>query len=91
MTTTSSRSRRLNICVAAGSFEGAVVNPDCKICLGLGWVCENHPDRAWSQELGCQCGAGMPCRCQGDLDGIDEPDVSRVIEVIDELQKPKTQ
>ena len=40
-----------------------MIDPDCKVCLGIGWVCENHPNRAWSQELGCQCGAGMPCRC----------------------------
>jgi hypothetical protein len=31
--------------------------------LGIGWVCENHPQRAWAKELGCQCGAGMPCEC----------------------------
>jgi hypothetical protein len=37
-----------------------MIDPDCKICLGIGWVCENHPHRAWAEELGCQCGAGMP-------------------------------
>ena len=26
----------------------------------------------WEEERGCQCGAGMPCECQGDLDGVDE-------------------
>jgi hypothetical protein len=25
----------------------------------MGWVCENHPDRAWDKEMGCECGAGM--------------------------------
>jgi hypothetical protein len=30
---------------------------------GTGWVCENHPDRAWHDELGCMCNAGQPCRC----------------------------
>jgi hypothetical protein len=48
---------------------------DCTKCLGIGWVCENHPDRAWSDELGCQCGAGMPCECNR----AEEPDVSQVI------------
>jgi hypothetical protein len=26
-----------------------------------GWVCENHPDKPWDKELGCECGAGVPC------------------------------
>jgi hypothetical protein len=59
-----------------------MTNPDCKICFGIGWVCENHPDRAWSEELGCECGAGMPCECNRspDIDaGLEEPDVSQVI------------
>src|SRR6266403_4925619 len=47
----------------------------CPICFGVGWVCENHPDRAWDAELGCQCGAGMPSKCN---DG-DDPDISQVI------------
>jgi hypothetical protein len=38
-----------------------------------------HPDRAWCEELGCQCGAGMPCGCVR-ADGLEEPDVSRVLE-----------
>jgi hypothetical protein len=54
------------------------MNPNCKTCFGIGWVCENHPDRAWSQKLGCQCGAGMLCKCN-EVDGVDEPDVSKVI------------
>jgi hypothetical protein len=47
----------------------------CPICFGIGWVCENHPDRAWGAELGCRCGAGMPCRCNGG----EDPDISEVI------------
>src|ERR1017187_9558975 len=35
----------------------------CPICFGIGWVCEFHPNRAWHEELGCMCGAGMPCEC----------------------------
>jgi hypothetical protein len=34
------------------------MNPRCPICLGVGWVCENHPDLPWSDELRCQCGSG---------------------------------
>jgi hypothetical protein len=58
----------------------------CPVCFGVGWVCENHPDRAWSEELGCQCGAGMPCICNR-TDGIDEPDVSGIFETIDPVSK----
>ena len=41
-----------------------MINPKCPVCLGLGWVCENHPDRAWDTDIGCECGAGVPCECQ---------------------------
>jgi hypothetical protein len=44
----------------------------CPICFGIGWVCENHPDRAWDKKLGCDCGAGMPCKCNDS----EEPDIS---------------
>ena len=37
-------------------------NVECPICGGEGWVCENHPDKAWDTN-GCECGAGQPCRC----------------------------
>jgi len=59
-----------------------MTNPNCPICFGIGFVCENHPDRAWSAELGCQCGAGEPCACNrsDDIDeGLEEPDVSHFI------------
>ena len=56
-----------------------MIDPDCKVCLRIGWVCENHPGRAWTEELGCQCGAGMPCACVR-ADGFEEPDVSQVLE-----------
>jgi len=41
--------------------------------LGL----RNHPDifQAWHEELGCMCGAGMPCKCNSG----EEPDVSKVL------------
>jgi hypothetical protein len=56
---------------------------DCPICFGIGWVCENHPDRAWHEELGCMCGPEMPCKCNSgeELDVsqvlVDEQDVTR--------------
>ena len=49
----------------------------CYKCLGVGWVCENHPNLAWDDELGCTCGAGMPCECNR---ADDVPDTSQVIE-----------
>jgi hypothetical protein len=53
----------------------------CFKCMGIGWVCENHPNLPWSDEIGCQCGAGMVCSCnRAGEPGIDEPDVSQVIE-----------
>ena len=59
-----------------------MINRFCPLCLGVGWVCENHPDRVWDDDLGCQCGAGMPCDCQRQdeiLAGIEEPDISKVL------------
>ncbi len=59
-----------------------MTDPNCKICFGIGWVCENHPDRAWDEELGCVCGAGDPCVFNRSDDvkwGIEEPDVSQII------------
>jgi len=56
-----------------------LIDPDCKICFGVGWVCENHPERAWSQRLGCQCGAAMPCACQGDLETDEEAVIVEIV------------
>jgi hypothetical protein len=52
-----------------------VTDRECPICLGFGWVCENHPHSAWSEEFGCQCGAGVPCKCND----VEEPDVGEVL------------
>lgn len=41
----------------------AQANPDCPVCGGCAWVCENHEDKAWPE--GCYCGAGMPCALCG--------------------------
>lgn len=35
-------------------------DPGCPHCEE-GWVCENHPEKAWPTK--CDCGAGMPCDC----------------------------
>jgi len=60
-----------------------VTNPNCPICHGLGWVCENHPHLAWTDDpTGCMCGAGTRCECNrsANIDaGIEEPDVSGVL------------
>ncbi|MEK9284778.1 MULTISPECIES: hypothetical protein [unclassified Bradyrhizobium] len=53
-----------------------------KLVAKLGWVCENHPNRAWSAEFGCQCGAGEPCACNRTAP-FDEPDVERIIEEVE--------
>ena len=37
-------------------------DPECEICNGEGWVCENHSDKPWL-EGECCGGAGMPCVC----------------------------
>jgi hypothetical protein len=56
-----------------------MIDRHCPICSGLGWVCENHPKLAWADEPdGCQCGAGMPCECQGE-DGVEDPVILEII------------
>lgn len=36
----------------------------CDVCLGEGWVCENHPENKWNEgDPKCCGGAGMPCVC----------------------------
>ena len=48
----------------------------CPICLGIGWVCVNHPNQPWDQDLGCECGAGMPCE---ECNDADEPDLGGIL------------
>jgi ATP dependent DNA ligase C terminal region len=60
--------------------EGLLRASSFKVLSGIGWVCENHPNRAWDEKRGCVCGAGVPCQCnQAGESGIDEPDVSEVL------------
>jgi hypothetical protein len=56
-----------------------MVDTRCKICFGLGWVCGNHPNRAWSDELGCKCGPAKACKCQGDVDETAQPVIVEII------------
>jgi len=44
----------------------------CTKCLGMGWVCEVHPDRPWHAELGCKCRMGRPCECNA-IDQEEDP------------------
>jgi len=59
--------------------EDSVIDPHCAVCFGMGWVCENHPERAWNEKTGCHCGAGMPCECQ-HANGLEQPDVSKLLQ-----------
>lgn len=61
------------------------MNDKCKVCHGDGWVCENHPDKAWSKS-GCECGAGMPCECNRTAHLLGEAQQSDA-ELIQKLQK----
>lgn len=36
---------------------------NCTVCQGEGWVCEDHPDKAWDSGNGCCGAAGAPCVC----------------------------
>lgn len=53
--------------------------PNCEICLGQGWVCEDHPKLPWDggdlpSDICCPCQApGMPCQCTGLQNVVIEP------------------
>lgn len=50
----------------------------CPICDGFMWVCENHADKVWDTSAGgCECGAGMPCKCNPD--GAIGPSMDEII------------
>lgn len=44
--------------------------PKCRICEGFGWVCESHPNKAWTKR-GCKCDAGVLCQCSRHLSRAD--------------------
>jgi hypothetical protein len=56
-----------------------MINPDCRICFGLGWVSGNQLNRTWHREQGSACGAGMPCEFNGPR-GLNKPVISKIIE-----------
>lgn len=46
----------------------AATSPNCEVCLGTSWVCEDHPMRPWDTGTPADCGcgaAGRPCVCTG--------------------------
>jgi hypothetical protein len=62
----------------------------CPICKGMGWVCENHPDKSWPEE--CSCGAGEPCVCNTHGEGVDTdfpPDVSKIFKNVTAVRGKK--
>jgi hypothetical protein len=65
----------------AGPARFLIMDRNCPKCLGIGWVCEEHPDKAWHDELGCMCGAGMPCACNRDGDEVPDED-GTVLEIV---------
>jgi hypothetical protein len=44
-----------------------VTNPGCKIRLCNGWICENHPNLAWSDDKGCRQFGEVQRRRRGQL------------------------
>lgn len=38
----------------------------CFVCFDTGWVCENHSNIMWGNEVCCG-GAGVPCKCNKDI------------------------
>jgi hypothetical protein len=44
----------------------ALIDANCPICGGEGWVCENHRDLPWGASGDAQtCGAGPRCPARG--------------------------
>jgi hypothetical protein len=40
----------------------SVIDPECKICFGIGWGFENHPERAWTEKLDVSAKREYPAR-----------------------------
>jgi hypothetical protein len=43
-------------------------SPHCPICLGSGWVCEDHGTHSYAHDTDPGCGdtSGVPCSCNLD-------------------------
>lgn len=55
-----------------------MIGKNSSVCFGMGRICENHPDKAWDEEIGCERGAGMPCVCNSmDEVGLGELTVAK--------------
>jgi hypothetical protein len=50
-----------------------MTDPDCSLCRGVRWVCEEHSSQPWGH-VGCK-GAGVPCPACNPA-GPDEPPAS---------------
>jgi hypothetical protein len=62
-----------------------MVNDDCKLCGGCGWVCEKHSNKpACGGDLCCPCGAGVskPCSCNACGDEHNPPDASKIFKSV---------
>jgi hypothetical protein len=55
------------------------MNKNCDICSGVGWVCERHPNCAWTDDYGCMCSAGIACVCNPDERELEEADAIEVV------------
>ncbi len=68
---------RDTITLRQGIMVMATFNGPCRICDGVGWVCENHPDKPFKGLSGrldaCSCGAGMPCTCNESAERPETP------------------
>jgi hypothetical protein len=55
----------------------------CLLCEDNGWVCENHPERAWEGEHAYGCGgAGTPCPVCNPSDENSPPELPEGFEAI---------
>lgn len=54
--------RKINLLPRISDLDKA--DPNCAVCKGEGWVCENHPTVRWNEGYPPCCGgAGAPCVC----------------------------
>lgn len=60
--------------------ENEGMEPECPICKGARWVCEDHTDKPWDGASGapeaCHCGgAGVPCLACNSCDREHPPEM----------------